>query len=104
MIDFDELFGLFVQHDDQTRFDLHGGYPSQWERHCGKYFVATINDQDEPRLEIHDADKFREFVVILVQMFCEEKGLSSYEEIENHDDYGDFIESLIHGVWELQTI
>jgi hypothetical protein len=48
---------------DAARIGLYGGYPSAWEIHAGKVFVATIdNDRKDcqPQLLIGDLKKVRQ--------------------------------------------
>ena len=103
MVDFKQLFEAVLSHMDNTRTYFAGGYPSRFKFYEGKVFVATVDDEDKPQLDVYDMEKFSEIVVILVQMFCEEKGLSSFDEILKHEEYSDFMESLIEGVYQMES-
>jgi hypothetical protein len=43
---------------DQIRFDIVGGYPSQYLVENGKVYWATVNDNDEPELIHMPIDEF----------------------------------------------
>jgi hypothetical protein len=77
MIDFEELLdeALLGRNKNSELYKLLDG----------RIFIARVNDDGEPELDVYDMNQFKELVVILVQMFCEEKGLSSFEEIKEHE-------------------
>ncbi len=101
MINFEEMFEMFLENIDQVRIDSYGGYPSEKTIYKGRAFVATVSDKDAPQLDEYDMKEVRELIVMLVQIFCEEKGVSSYEEIEGHPDYGEFWDSFVDGMYQI---
>jgi hypothetical protein len=97
----EDLFDEFLDDNDQTRFDIQGGYPSQRMFYTGMAFVATVDHDDAPKLEMCDMRKFKQVVSDLVRKLCGERSLPSYKELTEHDDFELFWEELRRATWDL---